>query len=526
MTSPRAAALFKFTFATLLIALAFASTYTASATAFSAADLKNILALGGVVTAVFLLLTLRIGFLARSTAGVNAMLTLGTLASVGTAHLVHTELYLGGHWVVLILLSVAAGAALFVAFRIIDEQRWGGIALSAMVLIGLMMVADNPRMDRDAPVFGDTTNIREISFQETPNLYFISFDALAPRALLNKHLRLETTDFHDLFEERFRRFPNLFVEATWSVNSLESILSLDTSQLRSLRRWKDGRVPGSLFSGQKPSPLFGILRKNGYEITTICRNPIFGKTKGPYVDNYIMMSKYTTCDLLDPKIQALSFWGYCSHIALEKRKWDDLSVYKFSGGDLANWAGLEKGGLDDLTLPRTAAPIMKVDVSGGPQFVMAYLKYPGHVERSYRHGDASQFASYSARYLRSSNFAARQLDAIVRHLEENDPGAILLAFGDHGTMASMGVEFSDNPTFVVQARHGVLGGVYPREACAAWFDEAEAAQNHMTVLDAVHALLRCLSGGESALAQPRDRTIFFGPAKGQDLSIFEEHLYE
>ena len=34
MTSPRAAVLFKFTFATLLIALAFASTYTASATAF------------------------------------------------------------------------------------------------------------------------------------------------------------------------------------------------------------------------------------------------------------------------------------------------------------------------------------------------------------------------------------------------------------------------------------------------------------------------------------------------------------
>ena len=53
-----------------------------------------------------------------------------------------------------------------------------------------------------------------------------------------------------------------------------------------------------------------------------------------------------------------------------------------------------------------------------------------------------------------------------------------------------------------------------------------AAQNHMTVLDAVHALLRCLSGGESALAQPRDRTIFFGPAEGQDLSIFEEYLYE
>ena len=192
MTSPsRAAALFKFTFAMLLIALAFASTYAPSEAAFSAADLKNILALGGVATAAFLLLTLRIGFLARSTAGVNAMLTLGTLASVGTAHVVHTELYLGGHWVVLILLSVAAGAALFVAFRIIDEQRRGGIVLSAMTLIGLMIVAEDYNTARTGSVFGDATNIREISFQETPNLYFVSFDAMVPQALLNKHLLRE-----------------------------------------------------------------------------------------------------------------------------------------------------------------------------------------------------------------------------------------------------------------------------------------------------------------------------------------------
>ena len=518
MTSPpRAAVLFKLTFAALLIALAFVSTYASSAAAFSAADLKNILALGGAVTAAFLLLTLRIAFLARSTGGggggVNAMLTLGTLVSVGTAHLVHTELYLGGHWVILVLLSIAAGAALFVAFRIIDEQRWGGVVLSAMTLTGLMIVTDNHRMYRDAPVFGAATNIREISFQETPNLYFISFDAIVPRALLNKHLQLDTTDFHDLFEERFRRFPNLFVEAVWTGHSLESILSLDAtayvSQLKSWRKSKNDRAFLTQFSGQNPSPLFMILRDNGYEITTTYENTYLGHNKGPYVDNYVIVSAYTVCGLLDPKVRALSFWGYCSRVGLEKRSW------------------LEKRRWDGLFMRRTVEPILKVDVSGGPQFVMAHLNYPGHVEKStYRHDDASEFLAYQARYLKRSNYAARQLDAIVRHLEENDPGAILLVYGDHGTAVSGETKFADNPTFTVQASYGVLGGVYPRETCAAWFDEAEAAQNHMTVLDAVRALLRCLSGGESALAQPRNRTIFFGPAKGQDLSIFDEHLYE
>ena len=83
--------------------------------------------------------------------------------------------------------------------------------------------------------------------------------------------------------------------------------------------------------------------------------------------------EHTVCDLLDTKILALSFWGHCSRIELEGRRWDDLSV--------------EQG----------AAPIMKADVSGGPQFVMAHLNYPAHVRMySYRHGDASQFSAYQA----------------------------------------------------------------------------------------------------------------------------------
>ena len=502
MTSPpRAAALFKLTFAALLIALAFSSTYTSSASAFSAVDLKNILALGGAVTAAFLLLTLRIAFLARSTGGggwVNAMLTLGTLASAGTTHLVHTELYLGGNWVVLILLSVAAVAALFVAFRIIDKQRWGGVVLTTAALTGLGIVVVDYWLNRKAPVFGDTTNIREISFQETPNLYFISFDAIVPRALLNKHLQLDTTDFHDLFEEKFRRFPNFFVEAVWTTRSLESILSLDATVYVSQTKSLNNKSP-KLFSGQNPSPLFSILRKNGYEITTLYRDPMFGEKKGPYVDNYITLYKHTVCGLLDPEIRSLAFWGYCSRVELEKRSWGGLSV------------------------ERTAAPIMKVDVSGSPQFVMAHLNYPGHIGRAV---NAGYFETYRSEYLRRSNLATGILEAIVRHLEENDPGAILLVYGDHGTQVAKGLEIRDNPTLVVQAHYGALGGVYPREACAAWFDEAEAAQNHLTVLDAVHALLRCLSGGESALAKPRDRTIFFGPAKSQDLFSFDEYLYE
>ena len=48
----------------------------------------------------------------------------------------------------------------------------------------------------------------------------------------------------------------------------------------------------------------------------------------------------------------------------------------------------------------------------------------------------------------------------------------------------------------------MLGGVYPPDACAAYFDEA-LSKGYMTALEGVHAILRCLSGGQSALKTPR-----------------------
>ena len=71
------------------------------------------------------------------------------------------------------------------------------------------------------------SNIQHVSFRETPNLYFISFESLIPRSLLRKHYGLDTSPFHDLFEANFRRFPNFFSEDTHTKGSLNAILALD-----------------------------------------------------------------------------------------------------------------------------------------------------------------------------------------------------------------------------------------------------------------------------------------------------------
>ena len=489
---------FKFVCAELLSVLAFAATYTSSASAFSESDLNSILLFGGATNTVLLLGTL---FALRSKVIANAVLSLVVLASIATAYIVHTDLYLTGNRAVPIALCAAAYLALFVAFRVIDEQRWGGVAFSAAALLGLGSIAGGHLVSGEAPVEGDVTNIRDLSFRETPNLYFVSFDALAPRSLLSKYLGVETTEFHDLVEDKMRRFPNFFANSVRTIHSLSSLLALDVdvydSQRRELKERGDDPNP-FLFSGQNPSPLLGILHGNGYETTSIYRNRYFGRRKGPYIDHYITIEKNTVCNLLDASIRDISFWGYC----------------RFFDGSY-DWKNM-----------LTAEEVTKVSVNDGPQFVMAHLYKPGHTAKSFRYGNVEQFERFRSEYIRSSDKAARFLELIIRHLEENDPDAILLVYGDHGPFLSQGLEFEDDPKFVFQDNYGVLGGVYPRDRCAAWFDEG-AAQGYMTILDAVHAILRCLSGGESALVEPRKNTSpRYGPRPREANLNYEDFLYE
>lgn len=489
----------KFTFAAAVVALAYAVTYTSSAETFSDYDVRTIAAFGGTVTAVLLAGTLLL--LRRFRTAANALLALITLAGVATAHLVHTDLWSAGPAVV-ILLCAASGFALFVAFRVIDDQAWGGPWLSATALAGLAAVIAGHSEPRVEPVFGDLSNIREVSLSKTPNLYFISFDALVPRTLLKKYFDVETTGFHDLFDAKFRRFPNLFANAVWTKPSLYTLLALDPQVYRTQRA---AAGDAQTFSGRRPSPLLGILRRNGYETTTIYQNTYFGKRRGPWVDNYFYFSDRTLCSLLDEGIRRWAFWGYCRWFRLDWRS----------------------------TFLPPVERIVSVDAAGGPQFVMAHLYKPFHASASFRYDDLSDLEGFRAGYLRRIEEAATDyLDRIVRHVEQ-DPDAILLVYGDHGMWVSAGVEFGDDPEFFVQDRYGVLGGVFPPDACAEWFDAA-AAPGWMTLLDAVHAVLRCLSDGKGALVEPRTYAIDVGgppavlpPAPvAPPYADFAEFLYE
>ena len=126
----------KLAFGALVIAAGLASTFYSSRSNFSVAELMNVLTLGMVVTGALLLSAQAIAL--RSTTAANVALACVTLACVFTGYIVHTEIFFPANRVAMLGICGAALFGLFVAFRVMDERRWGGLALSAAALVGIV----------------------------------------------------------------------------------------------------------------------------------------------------------------------------------------------------------------------------------------------------------------------------------------------------------------------------------------------------------------------------------------------------
>ena len=479
-----------------LLTLALGSTCAASPEFFRVSDIVRILALGAALNSGAFLLAL----LPRAPWVANILLSTVAVFGVASSHAIHTDLIATPplFW----LLLGAAGFALFTAFGAIDRSPILGLTLICLVSTVTSLFAADHLFARDDPAAAsvDMSHVRNVTFKRRPNVYFLSFDGMTPRVLLRKYMGLETTPFHDLFADRFRRFENFFVHASWTNYSLGSVLAL-----KPMRRSASGANTETglhLFSGHVESPLIRLFKFNGYEATTAYETDFFGKTKGPFIDHYWNGGAGALCGLLAPRVRAVSFWGYCPVFGQRRHIFD----------------------VRQEVIDRFGA----VAFRNRPQFAMAHLWTPGHAF-GFRYGDEDHLLRYRAAYLRGSLDAAWLLWRLLAHLDENDPQAILLVYGDHGPLLSAKSTFADSREFVVQDRFGVLGGVYPPSACEQEFDAAQERRAYLTVLDAVHAVLRCLSGGESPLRNiPSDYTLDGWPeiVPNGHLRTYADFLYE
>ena len=556
---------FKLTFATLLIVAALGFTYTGSDGDFPLEELHLVLLHMMAVNGALLLGALVLPWDRVSNAG----LALATMAGVFSGYVVHTELFRPANRIWMILVLAASLFALFTAFRAIERLRYGGIVLTVTAAIAIaaaawpevgprllpgmmeprgLLYVGSPAMWTVVVLTGsgfalflyvlsrcgvqpfrsgglallggsvfvatlilalrfgfgavesghygdgweDHPNVRSVTFEETPNLYFVGFDSIIPEAIMDKHMGIGTTNFHRLLASEMRRFRNLFANAVPTKHSINTMMALDQDIYM-----EDGmiRLP-RYFAGHDLSLLIWILRRNGYETTSIYQNTHFGHAQGPHIDNYAVQNKSALCSLLDETIRPLAFGGYCWRWKPEYLPAGDFLVRRLSDIDRAS-----------------------------PQFVIGHLNLPGHAPKIFDYRNTEDRERFLSVFEDRFNRASIHLQRIIDHLKANDPDSILFVFGDHGAWLSRGFDVEADPAFFLQDRFGILGGVYPRDRCAPQLDEAER-KGYVTSLDVVHALIACLSDGESSLRQPR-RDRFWGASLPKDHTYdYEEFLYE
>ena len=318
--------------------------------------------------------------------------------------------------------------------------------------------------------------LRPITFTRTPNLYVLSFEAFTDARLLHEHFGAspEGTALHATLRARARPVGALYANGAHTITSFNLIASLGEEAFhRALEAAPWNRLV--LFAGSRRSPLFELLRHNGYRVVTAYPAAYFAAQGGPGVDAHLAMWERAACELMRFEGYERAFWGYCAT--------DEVRELLGPETEDARHERL-------MEVVRAVRP-------GARQFTWTHFGLPGHAHwPDYRHSMAER-DSFKTWHLERSETAGRWLEALLDHVERNDPQAIVLIFGDHGVIASMGRVGDMERTFVLRDRFSVAGGIFPPEACREEIDEAQAP-GWLTHLDLVHAVLRCLSGGEDA----------------------------
>lgn len=335
-------------------------------------------------------------------------------------------------------------------------------------------------------ILSTNSNQDKIIFNETPNIYFISFESLVPISIAKKNFKVFDFAYHEILEKKFYSFKNSFTVAFPSRESLNSLLAFDQKKYLSLKKENKHLY---FFTGVEESPMFRIFNDNGYEITTYYDNFWFGRHKGKYIYDYIVNQsggKFNTCAFdtgfgLHFKV---SFLGYCLVPDKIKFKLASLILNK----DLKKTTSIEK-----------IMQIMEKNISKkNPQFLMAHHINPGHTGE-YIYGREGDFENYLNFYKKKSKVVKKELELIIKFINDKDPNALLFVYSDHGPKLSIGIEFEDNKSFKILDSFAVYSGIYPKNKCKNFIYPLNEKRNFVTLIDGAKIIINCIKKDPLAL---------------------------
>ena len=390
-------------------------------------------------------------------------------------------------WIFLIVLSMAysfffAGASLG-ATAILDR------------IMGNIKVADS-RMPAPLP-----ENYIAQDFVKKPNIYLLSFDALMPKNVAQKLLKLEpeeTLKYFDVLQKNdMQIIPNAFSIHPWTRMSFSSMLALDVAWHTKLYGEVTGdpyeyarKTGADMLAGAQWNPTYDIFDRNGYELRPIYLDHDFNNNNiNKKVKTGYKKIEDGFCEIFD---NIYSLWGYCAIRAA--------------------LIGNGKDVYSDIFVEHIEAAA----TSQTPVLLHAYVWLPGHTggytasyTSKYDVNNKTHFDGYKKQFIKRGAEVAELLQKYLDAIIKNDEDAIILVFGDHGAHITKGAETGEGnshytKTDIMQDKHAVVLAVHDPHDC-------QIAEPVVTTLpDMMHNLITCLTGGKPVLKERYDSEAEFG----------------
>lgn len=132
-----------------------------------------------------------------------------------------------------------------------------------------------------------------------------------------------------------------------------------------------------------------------------------------------------------------------------------------------------------------------------PWITFYHHNYPFHSEAIHSFDDAAELASFRDEIRASTHqILSRGMEAVVSTIQQEDPDAVIILFGDHGAVSSRGSDLDAPQTpfssaEIFQDRYGVMLAVYPQDFCTNRIGEGS------TTLHLVENVIECLNGDDT-----------------------------
>lgn len=391
------------------------------------------------------------------------------------------------YWLLVLLIYLLISSFIIRSIYLNRSPKPFYFYLAAVIFISpLAVIGYTKFLDKSHNHISDNLEVwSKVKFKEKPNIYLLSYDSLIPQDVAADFLGISYLPYMAEIKTNFTEIPKSVSIHVPTTPSLNAIMRLDQKKQRSIDAY---------FAGKSLSILGYVMHVNNYRVVTGHPTYYFG-AKGPFIDEFLTRGKVvflantTLCNGFNDsyKVRVRMFFACPVYVKIQAAN-SPLLTYLFYPQVYENQFGWQEIVVEHI---KNTAQKNK------PTLTFLYDSTTlGHTNSDYKHEDILKKEEYKNKFFKAANILNNQLEQIFDTIQQYDPAAIVIVFGDHGAYMSRATRVSDNPRFFYVDRHKILMAIMNTKNKCAELKNLYYAKDYATPSRLILDMISCLSGVE------------------------------